>query len=54
LQGEPRKPKETSLSTLVSIRTRRINSRLEKHEVHLRGLALESAQADFVLLQVQF
>jgi hypothetical protein len=31
-----------------------MNSRLQKHEVHLRGLGIESAEADFVLLQVQF
>src|SRR5581483_3225059 len=33
---------------------RRINSRLEKPQVRLRGLAFQSTQVDFVLLQVQF
>jgi hypothetical protein len=31
-----------------------MNSRLQRHEVHLRGLKMQSAKADFVLLQVQF
>lgn len=31
-----------------------MNSRLQRHKVHLRGLGIESAQADFVLFQVQF
>ncbi|HZP81503.1 MAG TPA: hypothetical protein VFB21_07695 [Chthonomonadaceae bacterium] len=31
-----------------------MNSRLQKHEVGLRRLRIQSTQVDFVLLQVQF
>jgi len=47
-------PGKSFIADKPSLFVWRMNSRLQRHKVRLRGLGIESAEADFVLFQQRF